>query len=413
MDVSVYSQLALTLINQSNMISFNKIIFLSILLFCLNSCETNKEIIIDDVVENYNNHHSISYDVNYTMKFFSSNEPSSIKSPVIIQRDKDDPIFGGKFLFELSGKKGDSLIHIVKYYDLKNIFIIRENLRLISQYNNPKKEKFAIEGNVTGDIIKTYFLQPNKLKNKVEDEENVVTYSDSANFVKVEIKYVDKSETYDNKETFYINKSKKTIKRITSQGKYKDQVQKKEWDISNIVFDSVNDSTFQNKVEKYFIDYKIKDYKPLTKEDYKLIENGKTAPLLNGYIFPDYSKKVEIKTNKITILDFWYTSCMPCIKAIPHLNKIKEKYGNQIQIIGINDKENKPSQKDKIEAFLKRTPIDYKILLVDEIPKEYNIRAYPTLYIIGKDNKVKYSRTGNSDNLFQELDQEISKLIEN
>ena len=64
-----------------------------------------------------------------------------------------------------------------------------------------------------------------------------------------------------------------------------------------------------------------------------------------------------------------------------------------------------------MEAFLNRTPINYKVLLVDSIPEEYNILAYPTLYIIGKDNKVKYTLMSYSDDLFEKVDEVLDNLI--
>lgn len=80
-------------------------------------------------------------------------------------------------------------------------------------------------------------------------------------------------------------------------------------------------------------------------------------------------------------------------------------------IIGINDIDNNPNDKKKINAFLNRTPIDYKILLVDSIPKEFNIRVYPSLYLIGKDNKVKYSLMSYTEDLFEKLDKVVEKIL--
>ena len=102
---------------------------------------------------------------------------------------------------------------------------------------------------------------------------------------------------------------------------------------------------------------------------------------------------------------------MPCIKAIPQLNQLQKTYINEIEIIGINSIEYTEKDKEKLTAFLKRTPIDYNILLIDKIPEEFNIRAFPTLYIIGKDGKVKYSKIGSSENLYDELETVLKNLL--
>lgn len=103
---------------------------------------------------------------------------------------------------------------------------------------------------------------------------------------------------------------------------------------------------------------------------------------------------------------------MPCIQAIPALNQIQEEFKDYVDVIGINPMETKVKDQERIEKFLKRTPINYDILLVDgAIPKTYNVRAYPTIYIIGTDGKIKYSAMGYSENLHKELNKELKKLI--
>lgn len=100
---------------------------------------------------------------------------------------------------------------------------------------------------------------------------------------------------------------------------------------------------------------------------------------------------------------------MPCVKSIPELNELQKEFEDQIEIIGVNDVDYKPEQKDKIEKFLKRTPIDYKVLLTDEIPEEYNITAYPSFYLLDENGKVIYTGMGYTKDTFQELKEIIAR----
>ena len=55
-----------------------------------------------------------------------------------------------------------------------------------------------------------------------------------------------------------------------------------------------------------------------------------TKPLekLGWLLFKGGEKKLmEDYRGKVLILDFWATYCGPCIEGIPHLRKLKEKYG--------------------------------------------------------------------------------------
>ncbi len=391
-------------------ISKKILLTLSVLFFSYyGSAQSPGKKIIKEVYQNYAAHQNISYDVHYSMKFSSTKDTSSIKASVFIQRNQEDSVFGGKFLFTAKPQKEiDSIQKIVNYYNSKNIFtILVGSARTAVKYNHPAKEKWAITGNWTNGLIKTFFLQPKKLKAIYKDKENKITYTDLNSKAIVHIKYPSGA-----KRILHIDKANKTIEKMTLIIKGSLGTQFEEWVFSNIDFNSHNSKVFRERAEKYLKSYKIIEYKPPNDEYYALLENGAKAPSLKGTFYPNYSKKVQVNFDKPTIIDFWYTTCGPCIKAIPKLNKLKEKYGDKIQIIGINDKESKSDEKKTIENFLQRFPINYKILLTRKIPKAYNIKAYPTLYIIGKDGKIKYANIGYYKNMFSVLDEKISKLLE-
>ena len=103
---------------------------------------------------------------------------------------------------------------------------------------------------------------------------------------------------------------------------------------------------------------------------------------------------------------------MPCIQAIPALNLIQEEFKDHVDVVGVNPIETEVKDQIRIEKFLERTPINYDILMVHgSIPKTYNVRAYPTVYNIGTDGKIKYSAMGYSESLHKELSKELKKLI--
>ncbi len=65
----------------------------------------------------------------------------------------------------------------------------------------------------------------------------------------------------------------------------------------------------------------------------------------------------ELK-GKIVVLNFWYTSCPPCLKEIPELNKIVAEYqGKDVVFLGLATDDVKT-----LEGFLKEHPFDYEII---------------------------------------------------
>jgi len=95
------------------------------------------------------------------------------------------------------------------------------------------------------------------------------------------------------------------------------------------------------------------------------------------------------------LLDFWFSGCTPCLKAVPKLNAFEEDNGNLI-IIGIDPV-------DTEERFLKaidKFKIEYAQTLVDgnsELPSYFNVGGYPTYVLI--DPEGKYVKEFNSINL--------------
>lgn len=386
-----------------------KILFLSVFFASIYSFAQTEQQVIKETIENYKSHQTMSYDVEYSMKFFDGDEPVTINSSVLIKKQNEDTIFQSKFLYN----RIDSSINIIKYYAPPFLYVIDKNEEKIIKSNTSKGESYIsfITGNIDGDVLGVYFSDIEKLKKKLENANNILSYSDSSDLLKIEISFPDDDDFYDQKEVLYIEKTKKIIQKITYQVKYKDQIQQNIWSINNVKFDQTKDSDFDSIVSNHFKTYKIEDYKPLTEEDYKLLEDGAAAPTIVGTIYPDYNKTIDLKYDKITILDFWYTSCMPCIKAIPHLNALVEKYKGEIKIIGVNPFEYQSHKKEKIEEFLIRTPIDYSILLTEDIPQAFNVKAFPTLYIIDSNGKVRYSQIGLSDNTYEDLNEILGKLI--
>ncbi len=386
-----------------------RILTLLFLLFCFQvfgQTAENKKL-VDDVIKKYNAHKSMSYNIAYMIKYFDDKEPFYINSTVQILKAEKDSIFKAKFVYN----RADSFVNFVKYYNPGKLFVIDLKKKMITRFDATQKQISPITGSADGRVLDVYFGKIERLQKKINNPQNSVSYLDLADHLQINIKYPDDEEYHGREEAVFINKTTKAIDKITYEAKYNDQIQQNHWILSNISFDKIQNSDLEKRVAPYFKNYKTEDFKPAPKDHYKLLENEMVAPLLAGKFYPDYKKEVEIGFDKITIFDFWYTSCLPCIKAIPHLNKLKEKYGDKIDIIGINATEKTEKQKDKIDAFLKRTPMNYPILLVDKIPVQYNIQSYPTLYILDKNGKVKFSKAGFTDNMYEELDTILEALI--
>lgn len=373
--------------------------------------------IIHKAIKKYEKSSSISYNITYSIKTFDSSSPLIEYGSVQILKKPQDTIFGSQFIYTYHYEdtvKNEISPKVTKaYIDPYNLYVIEPDEQKTTRFNPSKGEIFTITGRFDGDLLNTYYLGINELKKEIRNNQNSVSYTDSLDFYKVNISFPDDDQFSNEKKIIYINKNSKLIEKIEYQVQLEDQTQRNVWSLSSIHLNNLTDVYFDQKIQQSLQKYEMEDYVSPEEDYYNLLSEEETAPHISGTIYPDYKQQVDLKPRKLTILDFWYTSCYPCIKTIPKLNKLKEKYGDEIEIIGVNNIEFKSEQKEKIEALKERFPISYKIFLTEEIPEAYNIKSYPTIYIIDSDGRVKYANTGYSENMYDKLVEIIDELIKN
>jgi peroxiredoxin len=116
-----------------------------------------------------------------------------------------------------------------------------------------------------------------------------------------------------------------------------------------------------------------------------------------------------IKGEKLTIVDFWATWCKPCIQAIPKLNNIYSDYKDKgVEVIGITV--DSPRNAAKVKPFVRIHKMAYNILRDpnSEIATDFNVTAFPTLFIINSKNEIIFKhqgfRPGDEKHIAAELD---------
>ena len=117
---------------------------------------------------------------------------------------------------------------------------------------------------------------------------------------------------------------------------------------------------------------------------------------------------LESNKGKVVILDLWATWCPPCRKEIPGFISLYNKYkGNGVEIIGIAFDENGV---EVVPPFIKKMGINYPVYLDGgDIAQAYDLQAYPTTVIYGKDSKVANKHIGFVSE--KEFDDEIGELL--
>jgi len=109
----------------------------------------------------------------------------------------------------------------------------------------------------------------------------------------------------------------------------------------------------------------------------------------------DETIKLSSYRGKVVIIDFWGLWCPPCKKMIPVLAQFVNECSKEgVSLLGIHSVSNFPGN-DKIDFFAGEVGVNYPMLIgTSENEKNYQISAFPTLYIIGKDGFVNHKFMG-------------------
>lgn len=175
--------------------------------------------------------------------------------------------------------------------------------------------------------------------------------------------------------------------------------------IKNYKFNHLKDKSIfsQDSIPSYF---KRKDYEPYKLPELLPVET--MAPTWKLIALNDDSLSLAHLKGKVVLIDFFYKSCHPCMKALPLLQKLHEKYKDQgLVVIGIDPIDNKIE--DDMTNFLAKRGVTYPVLFsTRELSKQYSVSAYPTIYILDKEGKIIHRHSGYSE----EMDDMLSQLIE-
>jgi peroxiredoxin len=120
-------------------------------------------------------------------------------------------------------------------------------------------------------------------------------------------------------------------------------------------------------------------------------------------------KKWSLKKlrGKVVVLNFWFTTCIPCINEIPELNSLVQNYKDKdVVFLGLTF-----NTKDQVKKFLTKHPFDYTLLPgSEEANKKYNISSWPASMVIDKNGTIK-KIINSSENIHEELKNGISSLL--
>ena len=163
-------------------------------------------------------------------------------------------------------------------------------------------------------------------------------------------------------------------------------------------------SLFSNNVKKTFSYIEFK----------KIIDTENSTNV--GGIFPEVLFDDNLKISKadfakynLTLIDYWSTTCKPCIQDLPNLVRLYEMFKDKgVNFISVTD-ENEKKKIDLATSILEKNKVTWKNYFDtnDEFPKKLNAAGYPLQILVDVNGKIVARKLGE----LNQIEVEIKKYI--
>lgn len=114
---------------------------------------------------------------------------------------------------------------------------------------------------------------------------------------------------------------------------------------------------------------------------------------------------------KVVLLDFWATWCKPCVKSMPALQQLHERYsGRGFTVLGVSTDVN---AEKVVPRFIAKRKISYPIFLDSETEpawEKYRVIVVPMLFLIDRKGQIVQQWTGEIDP--QAVERALSGVLE-
>lgn len=90
---------------------------------------------------------------------------------------------------------------------------------------------------------------------------------------------------------------------------------------------------------------------------------------------------------KTVLLDFWASWCTPCRKEMPHLEKLHQEFKDKgLVVLGVN-----VESREAASNFMSKNGFHFPTVVDPDgsVQQLYKVEAFPTLFVIGRDGKIK------------------------
>jgi thiol-disulfide isomerase/thioredoxin len=107
------------------------------------------------------------------------------------------------------------------------------------------------------------------------------------------------------------------------------------------------------------------------------------------------------RRGKLMLIDFWSTSCLPCLQTVPYVRQLQDRYGSLgLEVVGIayEDRGTPPEQAKRVSSAAQGYKLNYTLLLGSgaecPVKTQFGVRAYPVLLLVDRNGWIVWRHEG-------------------
>ena len=388
----------------------NGLLFL-LVVFLFSSCTQEKKDIAAEVVLKLKSYESLHFQLSETYYYSNGADTTVTPYEVWVVRDEADSL-------------RNAYVWVDNNYRPYNMIYSGGDFFLAI----PPKQTTVVYPNYTESFISDVdwidvFLKPEILQNQMNDSLNIVSVSDTVfdgvMCDKIVILFPENTKNERRIFTYVLSSEQRVPVWAEMQIETADYTYFDELYFSDFEFNSVAVEQLKEREKEVFAANPIDDDRSNSELSSleRMLHIGDVAPLFEGKFYMEEAdfQLADYVGKNVIIVDFWYTHCPPCVKAIPALSDLQKEYGDKgLKIFGLNSVDNQPRSLDNLNKFLQKREMSYDVIMTQPaVDIMYKINGYPSMYIIDKEGEIAFVEIGYDAEKFEVLKQKVEELLEN
>ncbi|WP_080777416.1 TlpA family protein disulfide reductase [Chryseobacterium phocaeense] len=85
--------------------------------------------------------------------------------------------------------------------------------------------------------------------------------------------------------------------------------------------------------------------------------------------YEDLEKRLEKENDKLLVVNFWSTTCAPCVKELPHFMEVNDQHKSNPKFKMLLVSLDRLVDKERVIKFIKNKNIGAEVILLDDIKR--------------------------------------------